>query len=111
MKTWVVRVGCVLLALGAALQLFYVKYQVIDREHELKRIHRQIADDMREIHIWEAEWALLNNPDRLRKLVANYTTFQPIGAKQIVRISDLPMRAAPVPESRPVFVEDAEGQP
>ena len=84
----------------SGVQLFVLKYRVIDREEELKAIHRQILNDSREIHMLKADWALLNDPIRLRALVAQ-TDFKSIGANQIKEWQDMPLRPAPIPIQRP----------
>lgn len=108
MMRWGIRFFFLCLAVGAGLQLFILKYRVIDKEEELQAIHRQILSDMREIHILQGEWALFNEPERLRGLVDKYTRFQPLSAAQVVSVDDLPVRAAPVPAPRPSWTEPEE---
>lgn len=101
MRRWLINVLCLILAVVSGIQLFVLKYRVIDKEEELKAIHRQILNDSREIHMLKADWALLNDPVRLRALVAQ-TDFKPIGAGQIKEWDDMPLRPAPLPVKRPV---------
>lgn len=103
MRQWLVNLLFLCLAVAAGVQLFVLKYRVMDKEEELKMIHRQILNDSREIHMLKADWALLNDPDRLRELVKNQTDFCPIGAGQIVSVETLPLRMAPPPVKKPDF--------
>lgn len=89
MKRWMVWLMCLLVTFGTCLMMFVLKYQVIKQEEELKKIHRQIIEDSRAIHMLEAEWAVENHPKRLMELVKK-TKLVPIKAEQIQDVSDLP---------------------
>lgn len=108
MKRWLINLLFLGLAVGSGVQLFVLKYRVLDKEEELKAIHRQILGDSREIHILKADWAFLNDPNRLRALIATQKEFKPIGATQIVDVSELPNRNAPVPRAKPFPSEKDE---
>ena len=82
-----------------------------DKEDELKAIHAQIRADSRAIHMSEAEWAALNDPDRLAKLISAETKWQPLAANQVQDEDTLPVKAAPVPKSKPQFDPIPEVQP
>ena len=101
MKRWMIRIGCLLLAVGACIQMFALKYRVIDLEDELKAIHAQILADSREVHMLEAEWAVKNNPDRLYQFVIGQSDLTPIEAGQMKSADSLPVRIVPPPEVRP----------
>lgn len=92
MKRWLINLLCILIALFAGAGMFILKYQVIEKEEELFRIHRQIANDKREIHMLKGDWASLNDPERLRALVENQTDFQAFGANQVIDPSVVPAR-------------------
>lgn len=81
-----------LLAAGLSLVLFSVKYQVQDLEQELDALNRSIAADRQAIHVLNAEWSHLNNPDRLRVLSDRYLGLTPIEPEQLGTIDRLPMR-------------------
>jgi hypothetical protein len=100
MRRWVINLLFLILAVAAGVQLFVLKYRVIDKEDELKAIHRQILNDSREIHMLKADWALLNDPVRLRALVKQ-TDFKSIGANQVKEWRDVPLKPAPIPAKRP----------
>jgi len=94
---------CLLLAIGACLQMFILKYRVIAREEELKEIHTQVKEDIRAIHMLEAEWAVKNDPNRLIQLAATDKKMQPIQPAQVRLIEDLPNKFVPPPSLRPSF--------
>lgn len=85
---------CLAIALISGISLFVLKYQVKAEEKQLQTIYREILQNKREIHMLEAEWAYLNDPQRLQALVHSQTNWQTIGPKQIVILSDIPMRPA-----------------
>lgn len=92
MKKLIINSICLLIALISGVGLFVLKYQVKDEENTLNRIHREILKNKREIHMLEAEWAHLNDPQRLQELVAAQTNWQTIKAEQIARLTEIPMR-------------------
>lgn len=101
MKQWLINLLFFGLAIVSGVQLFVLKYQVVEKEEELKTIHRQILNDKREIHMLKADWALLNDPKRLRILVKEQSELKPIKANQIIQIEDLPMRLTSVSAVQP----------
>lgn len=108
MKRWILNSFCLLVAILAGVLSFLLKYRVIEKEDELDRIHHQILADKREIHMLQAEWIHLNDPERLRALIASQTGFQAINSKQIIRVEDIPYRPAPVPAVKPNFYSSEE---
>ena len=108
MKRWLVDLICLLMAMGACIQMFALKYRVIDKEEELKTIHRQILKDSRDIHMLEAAWASQNNPETLYRLVVAQTGLKPIEADQMVTLDSLPMRLVPPPMVKPDFSDENE---
>jgi len=96
---WNVLAVLAVIVLGSI--MFVLKYQVIEKEKELARIHRQISADKREIHMLNADWALLNDPERLRALVEQQTQFKIIKAQQVITLDDIPYRKPSVPGQKP----------
>ena len=70
----------------------YFKNAVYRMEDELNSIQQNIQTDIETIHILNAEWSKLNNPSRLRALVADHITLNPIKAEQIINYSALPFK-------------------
>ena len=88
-------------ALGAGMYLYQEKHraQMLDRDitHTVK-----LADQARDrIGMLRAEWALLNEPERLADLAAHHLQLQPLQPSQFVRLEDLASRL-PAPSSAQV---------
>ena len=111
MKYWMTCTLTLLLTIGACLLMFLMKYYVVKQEDELKKIHAQIYEDIRAIHMLEAEWATRNDPDRLAQLIAAETEWKPLASNQLLTDADLPVKRAPVPTSKPQFDPNDEEQP
>ncbi len=69
---------------------FIMKNRVQNLEKELALINSQINEDIQTIHILNAEWSHLNNPDRLRKLAAEHSNLKPLKAQQIINYASIP---------------------
>jgi len=86
---WVVNGIFFGLALVAVLQMFVFKYRVIAAERTLRGLYAQIRRDVEDIHVLEAEWALRNDPERLKVLVAQHTKLKDLSPKQIIHVQTL----------------------
>ena len=80
-----------------------MKYRVVAYEKELASIHRVIINERREIHALKADWAVLTEPSRLRKLIQEKTDFKTIQGKQFIHLADIELKPVPVPPSKPDF--------
>lgn len=69
---------------------FVMKNKVQELEKELVRINHSIKNDMKSIHILNAEWSHLNNPERLRSLAQKHIDLKPAKAEQIIDYAALP---------------------
>ncbi|MCW8835752.1 MAG: hypothetical protein OQJ99_05225 [Rhodospirillales bacterium] len=80
------------LVLAAALAgvLFKVKYEVIDLEADLSAVNRDILANQEAIHVLKAEWAFLNDPNRLRALSERHLGLKPVTPHQMKEFADLP---------------------
>lgn len=63
---------CCVLALMLSVGLFRITYQVDALEKDLKAITQDIRQEQETIHILEAEWSYLNDPNRLADLTKRY---------------------------------------
>lgn len=81
-----------LLAGGLSLVLFSMKYQVQDLNGALRSYTRSIKADHEAIHVLRGEWALLNEPQRLRALAGRYLNLAPVASSQLTTFADLPQR-------------------
>ena len=78
-----------LMAFLATSGMFILKYHVVGKEKNLARIHNQIVQNNRSIHILQAEWANLSDAKRLRILVEKNTTLQKIKPTQVIHWEDI----------------------
>ena len=83
-----------LLVGAAALALYQLKYQVAALEAEHARLTRELAAEREAIHVLDAEWAYLNQPDRLADLATRHLDLVPLGAERVTTLNDLPPHAA-----------------
>lgn len=81
-----------LAAAGAGLYLYQVKHSVAELDRELRSINRQTEQARERTQILRAEWALLNEPERLLEVAQRYLPLQPMAPTQFVRLSDLDRR-------------------
>lgn len=93
---------CIVVALMSGILTFMLKYHVLDKEKNLKKIYSEIKQNKREMHGLQTDWAALTNPENLR-LQADQTKAQPIRAKQIIQSNQLQEKPVPVPGRRPNF--------
>ena len=70
---------------------FVLTNDVQNLERELASINEEIENDIRDIHILEADWSELNNPERLRRLAGKYISLDFIKPEQIINYSALPL--------------------
>jgi len=92
MKKFLINVMFLLMAVFSGVALFSLKYQVKEKETELKRIHVNILKTKRDLHMLEAEWAHLNDPKRLKAIVTIQTDWKVIKSEQLVKVDDLPIK-------------------
>jgi hypothetical protein len=90
-----------LLAALAGYALFQVKYEVVTLEEELARLNAATLREQNQIHVLEAEWSYLNQPQRLEELNERYLHLKPINPAQFGSVASLPPRPEPVPGSEP----------
>ena len=93
MKKLFINSLCLLVAVLCGVGLFVLKYQVKEQESILKGIHKDILKNKRELHMLEAEWAHLNDPERLQNLVMEQTNWQSIQAEQLIKLDDIPLKS------------------
>jgi hypothetical protein len=84
----------VVLAGALSFGLYVVKHRVIALESRLNEINRDIARDLRAIHVLRAEWSYLNQPARLRELAGRHLGMAPATGRQFGTLADLPPAVA-----------------
>lgn len=80
-----------LLAVGVALVLFSVKYQVQDLEEQLSRLNQEIDAEHQTVHVLRAEFSYLTNAERLRKLSDRHLDLVPVKPEQVATFASLPL--------------------
>jgi len=78
-----------LIAGAISIALFSVKYQVQDLEDELSKLNKSISLEVQSIHVLNAEWSLLNNPERLEKLARWHLGMRPITTNQMTNFEGM----------------------
>lgn len=77
---------------GAGAWLYQVKHQVATYDRELRDIRRQIEQARDRTTILRAEWALLNEPDRLRQVATRHLPLEPMQPQQFARLPEMERR-------------------
>lgn len=86
---------CMVAAGGAGLYLYQVKHQVALLDRELRELHRGIEQARERTAVLRAEWALLNEPERLRQVAQRHLPLEPLQPQQFIRLTDLDRRVPP----------------
>ena len=82
----------------AGYAMFQVKFHVAKLDDELAKLNRQIVTTREETRVLDAEWTLLDDPQRLYRLNGVSLKLQPIAPAQIVQpaqLDQIPLRNAP----------------
>ena len=86
----------VLMAATVSVSVFVVKHEVQYLDDRMHALDRDIVRTKETIHVLKAEWAHLNQPDRLRRLAGAHLELGPLAAEQIgaadPMLTDLPER-------------------
>jgi hypothetical protein len=79
-------------AAGSGLHLYQVKHSVSLLDRELREIHRETERARERTAVLRAEWALLNEPERLRATARQHLALEPMSPAQFTRWEELPRR-------------------
>jgi hypothetical protein len=79
-------------AAGSGLHLYQVKHSVSLLDRELREIHRETERARERTAVLRAEWALLNEPERLRATAQQHLSLEPMSHAQFTRWEELPRR-------------------
>ncbi len=78
--------------------LFYTSHQAQELQAALAVSDREILREQQAIRVLRAEWAYLNEPNRLRDLAREFTTLGPLLPNQVVAgLDDIPIRLPGLP--------------
>jgi len=83
-----------LAAMGAGLHLYQTKHAVALLDRELRATARQIGEVQERTVALAAEWAWLNEPERLRAVAQKHLSLEPMQPSQFVRIAEAERRLA-----------------
>ena len=89
------------LMIAAAAGTYKIKAEADIKQADIRRIEKQIAYEEDTIDLLQADWSLLTQPDRLQKLVEKHAgelSLQPIEARQVVGVSEVPQKGEAAPE-------------
>jgi len=101
---------CGVLTLMLSIGLFRITYQVDALEKDLRTISRDIKQEQETIHILNAEWSYLNDPNRLEDLTKRYLDMDYTKGNQLVdfdSLNSLPFQEpTPAPKQTPATYAD-----
>jgi len=69
---------------------YWVSHQVERLEKRYAEIQSDILAEQESIHVLQAEWSYLNNPERIERLSQQYLSLTQIEVLQMASINDLP---------------------
>ncbi|QXM25549.1 hypothetical protein KO353_04870 [Elioraea tepida] len=96
-------------AIAVGLVLYNVKHEVQGLERRLVELNRAIATTRERIHVLEAEWSLLNEPERLRALASRHLELEPMRPAQFVDQAVIASLPAALPRSGEAEVAASPG--
>jgi len=100
---------CMLLAGGSGLYLYQTKHRALLLDREIAHTVKQTEAARERITALRAEWALLNEPERLAELNTQHLGLRSLAPTQFVALADLPSRLpAPLPPGSVILPEPSE---
>lgn len=90
---------------SAAALTYKIKQEAEEQQSAVHKLEAQIRTEEDTIELLKADWSLLTQPARLEKLANLYQSqlnLQPVDARQIVGLDDLP--------AKPLTIEDLSSQ-
>lgn len=82
----------VLIVLGSFVYSTANRYQKTERK--LARLERSLDREYEKIRVLRADWAVLTSPQRLEKLARDYLALNAMDGRQLVALSEIPLRHA-----------------
>ena len=86
------QLAMIVVTFAGSVALYAMKYDTGKEAAANAGLRAEIAQEREAIRILEAEWSLLNQPDRLQKLAKRHLKLGPLRPEQIVDIASLPER-------------------
>ena len=72
---------------------YSTKYEALYYAETLAKMRSKLQREREAIAVSKAEWAMLNRPDRLQKIVDAHLDLVPMTIGQLARLSSLPVKA------------------
>lgn len=66
--------------------LFQVKFKVQNLHREVAELQKQLEHEKNSIHVLKAEWAYLNQPERLQRLAEKFLNLAELKPEQIMLV-------------------------
>lgn len=88
------------IAFAVAAILYNTSFKTKALEEDLARTNREIVAEYDKIQVLKAEWALLNDPERIERLAKTHLSLRPADPRQFAEVAALPTRRgdeAPTP--------------
>jgi hypothetical protein len=101
---------CLVLAAGSGLYLYQVKQRAFALDADLRSTFHGIDVAREKTRMLRADWALMNDPERLQALATQYLTLKPMGPSQLMTLDQvaiaLPAPVAPSAATPAVLPEE-----
>lgn len=78
------------LLVGSAGYVYSIKYETLYYAEQLAKLKHKIQREREAIAVVKAEWAMLNRPERLQRMVEQHLDLQPMNVQQLARLSEIP---------------------
>ena len=78
--------------IASALYAYSIKYETLYHAEQVVKLKGKVQRERDAIATLRAEWQHLNRPDRLQAAVERHLDLQPLGIKQLARLSEVPNR-------------------
>jgi hypothetical protein len=101
---------CLILAAGSGLYLYQVKQRAFALDASLRSTFHDIDAARERTRMLRADWALVNDPERLQVLASQYLKLQPMQPSQLLTMDQL-AAALPPPAPFPAPVAPAAAKP
>jgi hypothetical protein len=94
----IINVVAICALLGAAVNLYRIKYDATLHAEHVAKLKRQISAEVDSIAVLRAEWAYLARPDRVQAFTTRHLDLKPLSREQTVLLASLPDKPQPVDE-------------
>ena len=69
---------------ASAFGLFQIKFKVQNLHREVAELKKQLEHEKNSIHVLKAEWAYLNQPERLQRFAEKFLNLSEVKPEQII---------------------------